>query len=256
MRANIFDAYDHQNYTFGRLVRKLAIQRDASRLPLIEVQFNLEKVGGNLAFSGLTASVEPNPKSFVNFDVFINAIESSEGVALHVDYNTALIDETTIARWMDCYETLLTGLTGDMGQPLALLPILTPAERELVSVTPNQTAAPYPTGLCVHQLFEQQAAATPAAIALECEGESLTYAELDARVNKLARYLAASGILPGEIIGIYMERSVDLVVSLLATWKAGATYIPLDPNLPYGTPQDGLRRPRAADRPDAVAPCR
>ena len=232
MRANIFDAYDHQNYTFGRLVRKLAIQRDASRLPLIEVQFNLEKVGGNLAFSGLTAAVEPNPKSFVNFDVFINAVESSEGVALHVDYNTTLIDETTIARWMDCYETLLTGLTGDATQPLALLPILTPAERELVSVAPNQTAAAYPTDLCVHQLFEQQAAATPTSIALECEGESLTYAELDARVNKLARYLAASGILPGEIIGIYMERSVDLVVSLLATWKAGATYIPLDPTFP------------------------
>ena len=232
MRANIFDAYDHQNYTFGRLVRKLAIQRDASRLPLIEVQFNLEKVGGNLAFLGLTASVEPNPKSFVNFDVFINAVESPEGVALHVDYNTALIDETTIARWMDCYETLLTGLTGDVNQPLALLPILTPAEQELVSITPNQTAVAYPTDLCVHQLFEKQAAATPAAIALECEGESLTYAELDARVNKLARYLATSGILPGEIIGIYMERSVDLVVSLLATWKAGATYIPLDPTFP------------------------
>ena len=232
MRANIFDAYDHQNYTFGRLVRKLAIQRDASRLPLIEVQFNLEKVGGNLAFSGLTASVDPNPKSFVNFDIFINAVESADGVAMHVDYNTNLIDETTIARWMDCYETLLAALTGDASQPLARLPILTAAERELVSVTPNQTAAPYPTDLCVHQLFEKQVAATPASIALECEGESLTYAELDARTNKLARYLAASGIRPGEIIGIYMERSVDLVVSLLATWKAGATYIPLDPTFP------------------------
>jgi amino acid adenylation domain-containing protein len=232
MRGNIFDAYDHQNYTFGRLVRKLAIQRDASRLPLIEVQFNLEKVGGNLGFAGLDASVDPNPKSFVNFDVFINAVEGSDGLTLHVDYNTVLIDETTIARWMDCYETLLTSLTGDATQPLALLPILTPIERELVSVTPNQTSVPYPKDLCVHQLFEKQAAATPNAIALECEGEQLTYAELDARVNKLARYLASSGILPGKIVGIYMERSVDLVVSLLATWKAGATYIPLDPTFP------------------------
>ena len=232
MRANIFDAYDHQNYTFGRLVRKLAIQRDASRLPLLEVQFNLEKVGGNLAFSGLTASVDPNPKSFVNFDVFINAVEGVDGVTLHVDYNTVLIDETTIARWMDCYETLLTGFTGDTSKPLALLPILTPAERELVSVTPNQTTVAFPRDLSVHQLFERQAAATPNAVALQCESDSLTYAELNARVNKLARYLATSGIKPGQVLGIYMERSVDLVVSLLATWKAGAIYIPLDPTFP------------------------
>jgi amino acid adenylation domain-containing protein len=232
MRASVFDAYDHQNYTFGRLVRKLAIPRDASRLPLIEVQFNLEKVGGSLAFSGLSASVDPNPKSFVNFDIFINAVEGADGLTLHVDYNTTLIDPATIARWIDCYETLLAGLSSDPAQPLALLPILTPAERDLVSVIPNQTAVPYPADLCVHQLFERQAAASPAAIALECEGEQLTYAELDARGNKLARYLAASGILPGEIVGIYMERSVDLVVSLLAVWKAGATYIPLDPTFP------------------------
>jgi amino acid adenylation domain-containing protein len=232
MRANIFDAYDHQNYTFGRLVRKLAIQRDASRLPLIEVQFNLEKVGGNLAFAGLTASVDPNPKSFVNFDVFINAVEGSDGLSLHVDYNTTLIDETTITRWMDCYETLLTGFTGDANQPLATLPILTPTERELVSIAPNQTAVPYRTELCVHQLFEQQAIATPNVIALECEGEQLTYAELNTRANKLARYLATSDILPGEIVGVYMERSIDLVVSLLAIWKAGASYIPLDPTFP------------------------
>jgi amino acid adenylation domain-containing protein len=232
MRASVFDAYDHQNYTFGRLVRKLAVPRDASRLPLIEVQFNLEKVGGGLAFADLAASVDPNPKSFVNFDIFINAVESSDGITLHVDYNTTLIDPATIARWIDCYETLLTGLSGDPTQPLALVPILTPAERDLVAVAPNQTATAYPTDLCVHQLFERQAAASPTAIAIECEGESLTYADLDSRVNKLARYLAASGVLPGEIVGIYIERSVDLVVSLLAVWKAGATYIPLDPTFP------------------------
>ncbi|WP_263372825.1 non-ribosomal peptide synthetase/type I polyketide synthase [Granulicella aggregans] len=232
MRSNIFDAYDHQNYTFGRLVRKLPIARDASRLPLIEVQFNLEKVGSGLAFAGLQAEVDPNPKSFVNFDVFINAVEGTDGVTLHVDYNTDLIDELTIARWMDCYETLLGGLSSDATQPLASLPVLTAKERERVSITPNQTAVPYSSDLCVHQLFERQAAATPNAIALECEGESLTYAELDARVNKLARYLVSSGVLRGEVLGIYMERSIELVVSLLATWKAGATYIPLDPTFP------------------------
>jgi amino acid adenylation domain-containing protein len=232
VRKTVFDAYDHQNYTFGRLVRKLSIPRDASRLPLIEVQFNLEKVGRDLNFSGLKAEVDPNPKSFVNFDLFLNAVEGSDGLTFHVDYNTTLIDETTVARWMDCYEELLRGLTGDASQPLARLPLLTERERNLVKDTFNQTEVTYPVDLCVPQLFEQQVARTPNAIALQFEDHVLSYAQLNERVNRLARYLLGSGVKADEVVGVYMERSVDMVVALLATWKAGATYVPLDPTFP------------------------
>jgi amino acid adenylation domain-containing protein len=232
MRKVVFDAYDNQNYTFGRLVRKLSIPRNASRLPLIEVQFNLEKVGAGIAFSGLKAEVKPNPKSFVNFDVFINAVESAEGLTLHVDYNTTLIDESTIARWIDCYEQILSGFVGDAQKPLWQLPMITPQERELVAVAPNQTQAAFPTDRCVPQLFERQAATTPDAIALQFESQELSYASLNARVNKLARYLISSGVGKDEVVGIYMERSVEMIVALLATWKAGAAYIPLDPTFP------------------------
>jgi len=232
LRKTVFDAYDHQNYTFGRLVRKLSIPRDSSRLPLLEVQFNLEKVGGNLRFSGLQASVDPNPKSFVNFDLFINAVEGSDGLTFHVDYNTALIDEATIARWIDCYEVLLAGFVGDCALPLPCLPILTQQERDLVCLTSNLTDSAYPADRCVHQLFEQQVTKTPHALALQFEDQLLTYEQLNSSANKLARYLISSGVRPGEIVGIYMERSVDMIVALFATWKAGATYIPLDPTFP------------------------
>jgi amino acid adenylation domain-containing protein len=231
-RKAVFDAYDHQNYTFGRLVRKLSIPRDSSRLPLVEVQFNLEKVGEGLTFTGLKSAVVSNPKSFVNFDIFLNAVEGTDGLSLQVDYNTALIDEATIARWMDAYEQLLKGIAADATQPLYRLPLLTASERDLVTHAFNHTGAAYPTDLCVHQLFERQAAAVPQSIALEFESESLTYAELNARANRLARYLISSGVTSGEVLGIYMERSVEMVVALLATWKAGATYVPLDPTFP------------------------
>lgn len=232
MRATVFDAYDHQNYTFGRLVRNLPIRRDASRLPLLEVQFNLEKLGSGLRFSGLEVYVDSNPKSFVNFDLFFNVVESGDGLTLHVDYNTTLIDEATLARWVDCYEQMLTGFTADAAQQLSRLNLLTARERDLVSVAPNQTDASFPSHRCVHQLFEQQVAATPHAIAVQFETQTLTYASLNASVNKLAQYLVRSGVRPGDTVGVYMERSIDMIVGLLATWKAGAAYIPLDPTFP------------------------
>ncbi|MDE1175197.1 MAG: amino acid adenylation domain-containing protein [Edaphobacter sp.] len=232
VRKTVFDAYDHQNYTFGRLVRKLAIPRDPSRLPLLEVQFNLEKIGGDLNFGGLKVSVEPNPKSFVNFDLFVNAVEGSDGLTLHVDYNTNLIDQDTLALWLDAYEMLIRGIAADASQPLAHLPLLTIRERDRALFSFNQTESSYPTNLCVHQLFEQQAAKTPNTRALRFEDQLLTYGQLNERVNRLARYLLTHGVKAGDVVGIYMERSVAMVVSLLATWKAGACYVPLDPTFP------------------------
>lgn len=232
VRKTVFDAYDHQNYTFGRLVRKLSIPRNASRLPLLEVQFNLEKIGGGLSFSGLQSEVAPNPKSFVNFDLFVNAVDDSDGLVLHVDYNTNLINDETIVRWMDCYETLLKGLAEDATQPLARLPLLTPHERDLALFTFNQTEVTFPEDICVHQLFERQAAKTPNAPALLFEDQLLNYSELNERANRLARYLLTHGVKAGDVVGVYMERSVAMIISLLATWKAGATYVPLDPTFP------------------------
>jgi amino acid adenylation domain-containing protein len=231
-RKALLDAYDHQNYTYGRLVRNLSIPRDPSRLPLMEVQFNLEKVGTGLNFTGLIADVDPNPKSFVNFDLFLNVIESSDGLVLDLDYNTTLWDEATVARWMDSYEVLLNGFAKEASKPISHLAILTEAELRHVLYDVNQTASDFPADSCAHQLFEEQVARTPKAIALEFEDLSLTYEQLNAKANQLARHLARVGVQPGDLVGIYMERSAEMVVALLGIWKAGAAYIPLDPTFP------------------------
>jgi amino acid adenylation domain-containing protein len=224
--------YEHQNYTYGRLVRKLQTPRDPSRLPLTEVQFNLERVGDDMKFDGFEAQADPNPKSFVNFDIFLNIVESKDGLMLDCDYNTGLFDEATIARWLGHYETLLLGMVDDAGQPVSRLPLLNTASRQQMLVDWNRTAADYPHSVCVHQLFEEQARKTPDAIAAVFESERLTYRELDRKANQLANYLRNNGVRPGVIVGIFVERSLDMIVALLGVMKAGGAYVPMDPTYP------------------------
>jgi amino acid adenylation domain-containing protein len=231
-RKALLDAYDHQNYTYGRLVRILSIPPDPSRLPLMEVQFNLEKLGTGLNFGDLLTDVDPNPKSFVNFDLFLNVIEYNDGLVIDLDYNTTLWDEGTIARWMDSYEVLLNGFVTDAAKQISYLPILPAAELQRVLYEVNRTSKDYPANNGVHELFEAQVARAPHAVALQFEESTLTYEQLNAKANQLARHLITSGVQPGDLVGVYIERSAEMVISLLGIWKAGAAYIPLDPTFP------------------------
>jgi amino acid adenylation domain-containing protein len=228
----LLDAYEHQSYTYGTLIRNLKIRRDPSRLPLVEVQFNLEKVGGHLDFSGLQVEVDPNAKSAVNFDLFLNIVESDKGLLIDCDYNTDLFDPATIARWLGHFETLLKAMAADASQPVDRLPLLSDSERQQMLTTWNNTASDYPLDKCVHQLIEEQTARTPNHVAATFKNQSLTYSELNRRANQLAHYLIKSGVRPGSLVGIALERSIEMLVGLLATWKAGAAYVPLDPAYP------------------------
>ena len=231
VRRTLLDAYEHQNYTYGRLIQKLAIQRDPSRLPLLEVQFNLERVGAGMSFSGLEVEVDPNSKAFVNQDLFLNVIESDAGLVLDCDYNAGLFDAATIDRWLGHYETLLKGIAADAEQPLSRLPLLSEAETRLITVKWNDTQSDYPSELCVHQLFEEQARRTPEAIAVVCEDAQLTYAQLNEKADQLAAYLTELGVGSGSLVGVFVERSVEMIVALMGVLKAGAAYVPMDPDL-------------------------
>ena len=232
IKRTVLDAYDHQNYTYGRLVRKLSIPRDPSRLPLTEVQFNLERVGEDMEFSGLTVEVDPNAKAFVNHDLFLNVVESAAGLTLDCDYNTVLFDEATIRRWMGHYTTLLENLGNSLGQPVSKLPLLSESERRQMVVDWNDTKATYPDGQCVHELFHQQALRTPEAVAAVYEGQQQTYAELNCKANQLAQYLSKQGVKAGSLVGVFIDRSAEMIVALLGVLKAGAAYVPMDPTYP------------------------
>ncbi len=231
-RRKLLDAYEHQTYTYGTLVRKLAIPRNPSRLPLIEVQFNLERVGGSLDFSGLTTEVNPSPKRFVNFDIFLNIVESANGLDIYCDYNTDLFDTSTIARWIKSYETMLLGFVQNAERPVSALPLLSADDLHQQIVEWNATAADYPRDRCFHQIFEEQTVSNPEAFAVMFEGTRLTYAELNKRSNQLAHWLRVSGVNPGNLVGISLDPSIEMLVAILGVMKAGGAYVPLDPQYP------------------------
>jgi amino acid adenylation domain-containing protein len=232
VKRRVLDAYEHQQYTLGTLVRTLAPAREANRLPLTEIQFNLERLADRLEMSGLHVRTVPNAKAYVNFDVFFNVIESDEGLRIDCDYNTSLFDAATIDRWIQLYRTVLAAIVTDASS-LVDATIDAP-EAHSAPVLPEhcETARPYSRDATVCRLFEAQAAAHPDAVAVTCGEDRLTYAELDRRANRLANHLLARIGAPGKLIGISLDRSCDMLVALLATLKAGCAYVPLDPKHP------------------------
>src|SRR5579871_6805934 len=232
VKKTVLDAYDHQSYTYGTLVRKLAIPRDPSRLPLMEVQFNLERIGAGTEFAGLKATIDPNPKGAVNFDLFFNIVESDLGLMIDCDYNTDLFDEMTIARWLGHFEHLLLGAVSNPDQAVDQLPLMTPDEITTLVAAWNPAPTKHPVTQTIHQVIEERAARTPDAVAVVMGDQRMTYRELNDRANQLARYLRQHGVTPDSLVAVCFERSLEMVMSFLAVLKAGGAYLPIDSSYP------------------------
>jgi amino acid adenylation domain-containing protein len=229
----VLDAYEHQEYTFGTLVRKLALPREPGRLPLAEIQFNLERLADRLELPDLAIEVTPNAKAHVNFDLFLNVIESPQGLRMDCDYNTDLFDAATVHHWLDCYQALLEAIVADAAQPLYLASCL-PRDDVAMMARINDTAADFPQAACVHHLIEARVAATPHAIAAQFGDQTLTYEQLDRRAAQLGNVLQdrLTGAKTGRLVGVSVERSLEMLIALIAVHKAGCAYIPLDPHHP------------------------
>ncbi|ACC84846.1 non-ribosomal peptide synthetase [Nostoc punctiforme] len=232
-RSAVLDAYDHQQFTFGSLVKKLVLPRDSSRIPLVPITFNIDQGldSDKLPFTGLEVEFFSNPRSFENFELFINATELHGQMTLECQYNTNLFDADTIRHRMTEFETLLLGIVANPNQSIAKLPILPAVEQQLLA-TWNQTQTDYPQHKCIHQLFEEQVERTPDAVALVFQEQQLTYRELNIRANQLAQYLQTLGVGADVLVGICVDRSLEMVVGVLGILKAGGAYVPLDPGYP------------------------
>ncbi len=233
VREMAMDAYAHQDLPFEMLVEVLQPERDLSHAPLFQVDFLLQNSPPSpLELTGLTATPLTTENETAKFDLTL-AMENTGAELKGVwEYNTDLFDRSTIERLTGNFITLLEALVVNPQQPIFQLPLLTEVEAKELLEEWNATEKDYPFHQCVHHLFEEQAARTPAAVAVVFEGQELTYQELNIQANKLAHYLQSLGVNSEVLVGIYLERSLLVIVGLLAVLKAGGSYIPLDPDYP------------------------
>lgn len=235
VRQRVLEAFEHQDFTYGELLPKLNLPRQAGRKPLVEVQFNVERTDYHDEFEGLETTFDAVSKRFVNFPLFFNIIDSREGLVIDCDYKTELFDPETIQRWFAHFETLITNLSESPEQPLAEVSLVSLHQSKLLLEKFNNTArdlSSAPLGACVHELFERQVAANSKAIALRRGDDTLSYGALNTRANQFAHRLVEMGVKPGTLVGVLVPRSFDLVAALLGILKAGGAYVPIDPNYP------------------------
>jgi amino acid adenylation domain-containing protein len=232
-RNVLFDAFDHQEFTYGSLLHKLSIPRDSGRLPLIEVQFNLEKIGARIGFDGLSAEIKANPKQFVNTDMFLNVIETEDDLKFDCDYNTGLFDEETVRRWMHQYANLLNSVVRDATVRVDELELLDQEDRLEIVEGWNQTKVEFDREFIpIHRRAEMRAREQADEIVVEGGSKSWTGRELDEYANKVAHRLRREGLKEGDLVGLCVERSVEMLGALLGVLKAGGAYVPLDPRHP------------------------
>jgi len=228
------ELYNHREVPFDQVVRMLQPERSLSRAPLFQVMFNWRDQDQHLSSIGLDGlAVESllSENRTSKFDLTLFVTDDSDEIWLEAEYNTDLFDDDRIVRMFGHYQTLLEAVAADPDQRLTELPLLTDSERRQL-LEWNATEATYPRDMCIHQLFESQVERTPDAVAVVFGDREVTYRELNERSNQLAHHLRKLGVKADVLVGICVERSVEMMVGVLGILKAGAAYVPLDPGYP------------------------
>ncbi|WP_139115297.1 amino acid adenylation domain-containing protein, partial [Pseudomonas sp. 58 R 12] len=236
VKQRALDAQAHQDLPFEQLVEALQPERNLSFNPLFQVLFNHQTQASardeRQPLPGLSVSGLAWDSQTAQFDLSLNTHESIEGLAASLTYATDLFEPATLARMARHWLNLLQGMVGDVQQRIGQLPLLDHREQQTAVHGWNATTRDYPLQRCVHQWIEDQAAFTPDAPALAFAGQQLSYTELNRRANRLAHRLISAGVGPDVLVGLALERSIEMVVGLLAVLKAGGAYVPLDPEYP------------------------
>ncbi|MEH2172824.1 MupA/Atu3671 family FMN-dependent luciferase-like monooxygenase [Nostoc sp.] len=246
-RRTVLEMFANQGYPFPLLVEELQVQPNPSYHPIFQVAFILQNFRQSPVMEALLspkAVQEPitwhnlqlapleMPQQEGQFDLTLEAVETSEAVYTVFKYNADLFNADRIERMMGHLQTLLEGIVTNPDSPSATLPLLTNIEQQQLLVDWNQTSIDYPQHLCIHQWFEQQVEQTPEAIAVIFGNQTLTYRALNEKSNQLAHYLQSLGVQPETLVGICVERSLEMAIGLLGILKAGGAYVPLDPTYP------------------------
>jgi amino acid adenylation domain-containing protein len=231
VRLMTMAAYSHQDLPFEMLVEALQPERDLSYTPLFQVMFSLQNQT-DVDLTGLTVNRLQIDRKTSKFDLTLSMENTANGLAGVWEYNTDLFDASTIERMTSHWITLLEAIVANPQERIAQLPLLSEVEQHQLLIEWNNTQIEYPQDKCIHQLFKEIVEQTPNAVAIVYENQTLTYCELNTSANQLAHYLQSLGVVPDTLVGICLERSIDMIVGILAILKAGGAYVSLDPDYP------------------------
>ncbi|BBN81239.1 hypothetical protein PA25_12240 [Pseudoalteromonas sp. A25] len=232
-KTMLLSAYAHQQVPFEQIVERLKPTRSLSHSPLFQVMLVLQNnEEGELHLPDLALSLVERQEVLAKYELTLNVIETDQGLSLDWQYNTAIFNEDTIARMASYFNVLLSSVLAAPELPVQSLEVLSATERSYLLAHWNDTQVSLPAAQCMHELFEAQVEKNGEATAVVCGGNQLSYVQLNSRANQLAHYLIKEGVKPGSLVGICLERSVDMVIAILATMKAGGVYVPLDPHYP------------------------
>jgi amino acid adenylation domain-containing protein len=232
VRESSLGAFAHQGLPFDRLVEEIQPARSLSHTPIFQVMFSLQNASPNaLKLAEVDLTFLDIERDDAKFDITLSMIEDDRGLGGKLEYNTELFEQNTIDRMLAHFQNLLAGAVANPHQLISELPLLTQEEMSQLLVDWNQSRADYPN-LTIHQLFEQQAQLTPCATAVIFGEEHLSYKQLDERATLLCDYLSSRGAGPGALVGICLQRGLQMMTGLLAILKSGAAYVPIDPAYP------------------------
>jgi amino acid adenylation domain-containing protein len=235
VQQGALNLYEHRSVPFDQVVRAIQPERNLSYSPLFQVMVNWRDRDQDLSFIGLEGlGVESllAESRTSKFDLTLILTDMGEEISVETEYSTDLFDEVSVVRMSGHYQTLLEAVAAEPDRRLSELPLLTEAERHQLLVQCNDTKVDYPADVSIQRLFEAQAQRTPEAVAVEFDGRQLCYRELNERANQLAHYLRGMGVGPDTLVGVSMERSLEMVVALYGVLKAGGAYVPIDPEYP------------------------
>jgi len=227
-KTQLFDAYEHQKFSFGELLQKLAIARDPSRVPLVPVVFNIDMgMDNGVSFSGLDYKLKSNPRAYETFEIFLNASGSAEELVLEWSYNSNLFKPETIHKMMETFVGMIETVVADPSIKIGdIIKTDVSAYAEL-----NDTTVDYPK-VPLHELLFKQAKVNPSKTALKFQNRDISYGEMEKQVHQVAHYLKSKGVQNGDFVAVSLPRSIELVVTLIAIMECGAGYLPLDPSYP------------------------
>ncbi len=240
VRETALSAYAHQDLPFEKLVEELHPQRDMSHSPIFQTAFVLQNMpGGNIVeLPGLTMRSMESGTANAKYDLTLTMMDAGEKMAGSLEYNTDLFDKETIERMLNHFRIILEAMTADSETEIASVSLLSPSETQQLLIDWNKTEEAFPDNKLVHELFEEIAEKQPHAPALTykkdaaSEADELTYRQLNEKANQTARYLIQNGAGPEQVVGICMERSVNMAAAMLAVLKSGSAYVPVDPSYP------------------------